>query len=207
MVHCLYARGWFSDVQFYLFSSLGWKKHVKPSLEEDAHSPWKASPVICSAPEEEWSLQDEDLLLSPNCIQRLSFDNLPVSDCMLWNSFQRPHVLDEWSQKSLLIDLAVNAPIFLQPSPTCCTGTLFWEEHINIPGLLSAKTPLVPCLFPPFYPSAYLPSPLSVTVSLAALKFCTQSPGDVNKYLYVLSIKFNAAFLTIIYQALSLMLM
>lgn len=34
MVHCLYLWGWFSYMQFYLFSSLGWKKHVKTILTE-----------------------------------------------------------------------------------------------------------------------------------------------------------------------------
>lgn len=203
MVHCLYLRGWVSFTQFYLFSSLGWKKHVEPSLEKDAHSPWKASLVIFSTPEEEWSLWDEDLLLSLT-----AHSNSPlIIHCMLWNSFQKPHVPDEGSQQSLLINLVVNGPISLQPPPTCCTGTLFWEDYTNIPGLLSAKLPLVPCFIPLFYLSAYLPSPLSVTVRTAALKFCTQSPEDMNKYLYVLSIKFSSAFLTSIYQVLSLMLM
>lgn len=203
MVHCLYLRGWVSFSQFYLFSSLGWKKHVEPSLEKDAQSPWKASLVIFSTPEEEWSLWDEDLLLSLT-----AHSNAPlIIYCMLWNSFQKPHVPDEGSQQSLLINLVVNGPIFLQPPAMCCTGTLFWEDHTKVPGLLSAKLPLVPCFIPLFYLSAYLPSPLSVTVRTAALKFCTQSPEDMNKYLYVLSIKFSSAFLTSIYQVLSLMLM
>lgn len=34
MAHCLYLWGWFSYMQFYLFSSLGWKKHVKTILTE-----------------------------------------------------------------------------------------------------------------------------------------------------------------------------
>lgn len=35
MVHHLYLGGWFSYMQFYLFSSLEWKEYVKPSLEKD----------------------------------------------------------------------------------------------------------------------------------------------------------------------------
>lgn len=86
-----------SHMQFYLFSSVGWKQRVKPSLEKEEHSPWKASPVMRSALEEEWSLWDEDFLLSlttySNSLliiyqyQTACFEILP----------RKPHALDEGS--------------------------------------------------------------------------------------------------------------
>lgn len=79
--------------------------------KKDAHSPWKASPVMSSAPEEEWSLQDEDLLLIL-AARSDSLDNLPVAGaCFEVDS--KTHMPLMSDHKSLVINLAVSAPYWL----------------------------------------------------------------------------------------------